>query len=201
MMRIKLALLSMLPALTLATTASAASFVITSPLTVVSPLPHHYHSSDSAFSVATYTANTATAEFSASPNGATSTFDYSYKFDVSHDGRANVSFTSSDYSQIDITDFIINGHSYDSKILVIGDVQLAAVSGISLLKYNNDTPPTLRIDTIEIKGTSHRGGGFFNGSVTYTAVPEPATWATFLLGFGFVGFGLRRKLNGSLKTA
>jgi hypothetical protein len=34
-----------------------------------------------------------------------------------------------------------------------------------------------------------------NGTFTYltAAVPEPGTWATMLLGFGAVGFAMRRR--------
>ena len=36
--------------------------------------------------------------------------------------------------------------------------------------------------------------------ITVTAVPEPATWAMMLLGFGMVGFGLRSRRNGKVTT-
>lgn len=35
--------------------------------------------------------------------------------------------------------------------------------------------------------------GSYSGSVTSPAVPEPATWAMMILGFGAVGFAMRRK--------
>jgi len=40
-----------------------------------------------------------------------------------------------------------------------------------------------------------RGNGSYGGQVTFepNAVPEPATWAMMLFGFGAVGFGLRRR--------
>ncbi|QNN66297.1 PEP-CTERM sorting domain-containing protein [Sphingomonas rhizophila] len=31
------------------------------------------------------------------------------------------------------------------------------------------------------------------------AVPEPGTWAMMLMGFGAIGFGMRRKNNASLR--
>ena len=37
------------------------------------------------------------------------------------------------------------------------------------------------------------GVGAFNGSVSAAPVPEPATWAMMLVGFGLIGFGLRRR--------
>lgn len=39
----------------------------------------------------------------------------------------------------------------------------------------------------------------FNGSVSAPAVPEPATWGLMLLGFGGVGFALRRRRSRMLQ--
>ena len=35
--------------------------------------------------------------------------------------------------------------------------------------------------------------GRYDGNVSFTAVPEPATWAMLLAGFGVVGFAMRRR--------
>jgi hypothetical protein len=47
---------------------------------------------------------------------------------------------------------------------------------------------------VTLNGTAPAGGGVFTGSITATptAVPEPGTWALMLLGFGGIGFALRR---------
>ena len=37
------------------------------------------------------------------------------------------------------------------------------------------------------------GFGNFNGTANVTAVPEPATWAIMLLGFGGMGYAMRRR--------
>jgi len=50
-----------------------------------------------------------------------------------------------------------------------------------------------QLNTIVVTGTS-RGNGSYGGNLTFTpaaAVPEPATWAMMILGFGFVGFMMR----------
>ena len=51
--------------------------------------------------------------------------------------------------------------------------------------------------TLHLEGTS-TGQGAFGGNVAFTAVPEPATWAMMLLGFGAVGFAMRRRRRPAL---
>ena len=52
--------------------------------------------------------------------------------------------------------------------------------------------------TLTINGVN-RGTGSLAGTVTIAqAVPEPATWAMMLLGFGAVGFGMRRQRRQTL---
>jgi hypothetical protein len=51
--------------------------------------------------------------------------------------------------------------------------------------------------TLHIKGTR---GNFaaFSGDISFGAVPEPSTWAMMLLGFGAVGFAMRRRRRPAL---
>jgi len=51
--------------------------------------------------------------------------------------------------------------------------------------------------TLHLEGTS-TGNGSFGGNVAFTAVPEPATWGMMLLGFGAVGFAMRRRRRPAL---
>lgn len=52
--------------------------------------------------------------------------------------------------------------------------------------------------TFTIKGT--RGlTGSFGGSVTFGAVPEPATWAMMILGLGVAGAAMRRRQRQSVR--
>lgn len=46
---------------------------------------------------------------------------------------------------------------------------------------------------ISIDGTSASSQAVYSGNLTATSVPEPATWALMLAGFGLVGFAMRRQ--------
>ena len=48
-----------------------------------------------------------------------------------------------------------------------------------------------------------RGQGAFSGNLTFTPtapVPEPATWALMLLGFGAIGFAMRRRRKDAVRV-
>lgn len=47
-------------------------------------------------------------------------------------------------------------------------------------------------NNITVSGTSG-GNASFAGALSFAAVPEPGTWAMMLLGFGAVGFSMRRR--------
>ncbi len=59
------------------------------------------------------------------------------------------------------------------------------------------------VQTLSVAGLSF-GNGSFGGQITFTpmaaAVPEPATWALMLTGFGIVGGAMRRRKQ-SVRTA
>ena len=53
--------------------------------------------------------------------------------------------------------------------------------------------------TLTYSGNNPVVGGSYAGTATITpAVPEPATWALMLLGFGGIGFAMRRRRNPAL---
>ncbi|MBB5685487.1 PEPxxWA-CTERM sorting domain-containing protein [Sphingobium boeckii] len=64
----------------------------------------------------------------------------------------------------------------------------------AFFNFNSDT----KFD--QVKLIQNGGGGFEVDNVTLgNAVPEPATWAMMLIGFGVVGYAMRRKV--SVKTS
>jgi hypothetical protein len=130
---------------------------------------------------ATPTFSSVTAIFGSAESGA---FDDIFTFTLPLDGLGSGSVSTSFSGPgnfLQITGVIING---------VSESVTAAALGIS------GVPITANVlNTIEIIGTA-TGTGTFSGTATFTAataVPEPATWATFLLGFGFLGLGLRRR--------
>lgn len=95
-------------------------------------------------------------------------------------------------SDIDFTSAFINGSA--------GSVSnLGAASSA----YVIDAPITTGLNTLTLSGRLNPNGngvgnGLVTGSLTLVAaamVPEPATWALLILGFGVVGAGLRRRTS------
>lgn len=58
--------------------------------------------------------------------------------------------------------------------------------------------------TLTVQGTPGTQNGSFGGNVAFvaqSAVPEPSSWAMMLIGFGAVGFSMRRKRQTLLQAA
>lgn len=82
---------------------------------------------------------------------------------------------------------------------VFGSNVAGSHSGLALLTGTNESSAALpnfgTFKYYDFASTSVSGGkNYLLGSVALTsAVPEPATWAMMLLGFGMAGFGLRNR--------
>lgn len=99
-------------------------------------------------------------------------------------------------TNIDFTSVTLNGVAFD--VLSTGVQEFR-----NLLNQNIVSGGT---NTISVTGVSG-GDAAFSGNLSFAAaVPEPATWAMMILGFGVVGAGMRsrvaaRRNNGRLATA
>lgn len=109
-------------------------------------------------------------------------------FNFAQFGNANATISSifqvSQNNNIDFTSVTFNGTSFD--IASSGDVEFRFLQGLAI-------SPGLQ--TLGINGVSG-GNGSYAGTfsvATLAAIPEPASWALMLLGFGAVGSTLRRR--------
>jgi hypothetical protein len=116
------------------------------------------------------------------------TFDDSFTFTIPQNGvgsgSISTSFSSTDSNKLTITNLFVNGISY---------ALTASASGQSATVGN--VPIAFGVlNTIRVTGFT-QGSGVYSGTATFAAlpVPEPATWALMIAGFGVVGFAFRRR--------
>lgn len=76
-----------------------------------------------------------------------------------------------------------------------------STTGRFSLQFANTSMSTLSIGNLALRYQAVDAPGVVGGSATgvvTTAVPEPGTWALMLLGFGAVGFSMRRRRQAAL---
>jgi hypothetical protein len=116
-------------------------------------------------------------------NVAGGSFDNTFTFDVgSLAGTAGGTISSirvSSLTNIDFTSVTLNDEAFD--VDLTGTVEFRHIT----------LPVGPGLQTIRVKGTSG-GNASYDGVIAFAAVPEPATWATMLIGFGAVGTAMRR---------
>lgn len=95
--------------------------------------------------------------------------------------------------------FSTNSTTEGEQWSIFGSNVSGSYSGAALLSGTNENTATLpNFDTNKYKyydfvSTSQSGGkNFLITGLTMTPVPEPATWAMMLLGFGGIGMAMRR---------
>ena len=101
-------------------------------------------------------------------------------------------------TDLDLTSVIVNGVALTISRTADGLIESSGTSNVNIFSG--------QLNNITVTGIS-RGLGSYGGNLTFlptaAAVPEPGTWALMLLGFGAVGFSMRRqrRVTASLQAA
>ncbi|MCA1653618.1 MAG: FxDxF family PEP-CTERM protein [Sphingomicrobium sp.] len=125
-----------------------------------------------------------------------------FQFTIPQSGTGSGSITTGTTTFMGVTDLdilsvLVNGFGATATFRDINGVTCTTrgvgTCGADETFAINSVPITFgALNTITVTGTS-RGNGSFGGNATFTpGVPEPGTWGMMLLGFGAVGFGMRR---------
>lgn len=96
-------------------------------------------------------------------------------------------------SNIDFTSALLNGTAFT--LTPTGTFEFGSLANTALIAGANNVLTVSGLNT---------GDGAFSGTLTFaavSAVPEPGTWAMMLLGFGAVGFSMRRRRPALLAQA
>lgn len=116
--------------------------------------------------------------------GFTNTFNF-----LTPDGfnlaNGTLSTSATATSNIDFTSALLNGTAFS--LTPTGMFEFGTLANTALVAGANNV--------LTVSG-NNLGNGAFAGTLTFaqvSAVPEPATWGMMLLGFGAVGFSLRRR--------
>lgn len=99
-------------------------------------------------------------------------------------GTISSNFSTDQLNNIDFTAVTLNGTAFS-----VGS------TGQTEFRSLNSLPVTSGTQTLVVSGSSG-GNASYSGTLAFTptvAVPEPATWAMMITGFGGVGALLRRK--------
>ncbi|MCY7280567.1 MAG: FxDxF family PEP-CTERM protein [Sphingomonas bacterium] len=99
--------------------------------------------------------------------------------------NASITTAAAGTSNINFTSVLLNGLAFT--LSPTGIFENGTLANVSLTAGANNT--------LIVNGQNF-GDGAFSGTLVFaaqSAVPEPATWAMMLLGFGAVGFSVRRR--------
>ena len=119
----------------------------------------------------------------------TETLDGLYSFDL-----LSINVSGAAATDVDFTSVVLTGTG------IVGSILLSP-AGDSTDQFEHYSLADLALDagqyTLTINGTRGRTATFA-GTISFAAVPEPGTWAMMLLGFGAVGFAMRRRRRPAL---
>jgi hypothetical protein len=172
-----------------AASANAAAYVNSYTVADTNNLDVQYSNADGSFLIAEFK-----DLFMSAPVG--STFDDSFTFNVNFLSTGTGSVSTSvrtAFNDLVITGLFFNGVDYSSFLTTTSSGTSANIG--NLIVY--DTQPNV----LRLTGTVN-GTGFYNGNATIAAnVPEPATWAMMVVGFGALGAACRRSRAKTTKVA
>ena len=121
----------------------------------------------------------------------TPTFNYMFSF-MTDDTPYSANFVvGSSTTGVDFTTANVSGPNLGATGMDLS--VLNAMNPASL--FLNDVPLLANtVYTVTLAGNAPNPGAFTgNATLTVPAVPEPATWAMMLIGFGAMGFAVRRR--------
>lgn len=142
-------------------------------------------------------------------NTSTNTVQPGIEFTIGND--PGFSFLGADFSPRHLQISALQDSSLGGTILNFQDLT-SPITGFSLLGTSgfngfdlSDVALTGGLLSIDLRGTQNTAGGFINLSLASatSAVPEPASWAMMIGGFGMIGGTMRhsRRKGRSLATA
>ncbi|QTD55384.1 PEPxxWA-CTERM sorting domain-containing protein [Parasphingorhabdus cellanae] len=113
---------------------------------------------------------------------------------ISNGGSIFLTFDSSISSFSGIFNEINNGNP-NKTLLFAGGEQVAPVDGFFGIVSD------VAFTTIEFQTIAGADDGFALDNVQFGAVPEPATWAFMIFGFGAIGGAMRRQRKANVKVS
>lgn len=133
---------------------------------------------------ATANALTLVIPFGNTPGAGKFVDNYTFNFPLA--GKASVSVGSTLSGPGTDVNFATNSVRFNNQI-----VPVVSSGAIELLQLLNQ-PIVAGSQTLSVKGFAQALGSY-SGTVTFASAPEPATWGLMILGFGAVGYSLRRR--------
>jgi hypothetical protein len=131
-----------------------------------------------------------TANFGATVSGPSTSFDDLFEFTIPQNGTGSGSLStsfSSSMDQLTLSQVLVNGVS--RSLTSSSGGQSVTATGVPILSGV--------MNTIEVMGTTSSANvnATFAGTATFnrSAVPEPASWALMIGGFGLIGAAMRRR--------